>query len=384
MSQSCRNAIQRLWTDEGILFGSNAGLLRDRYLELSVKDDKHKDARERLQDMMCKAIAQTSAVYQIAYTKGLIQVHPYMREGIFKTDGRMVIGLGGENVLETGLSLQHTYGTPLIPGFALKGLAAHYCDHAWGAVDPKFKLGGIYHETIFGTSVDSGHIIFHDAWITPDSLVGSLKPDVMTPHHTEYYSNKDGAAPSDFDDPTPITFLSIAGSFHIVISCDVQNEDGEKWIELAFKILTKALEEWGIGGKTNSGYGRMVLENSNRKSDLTSSKSADPVISAPIHDGHQSKNHPPAASKKPRHNKGETIEVTKVPDPNEKRGAAYFMADDGVGGLVVLGTPPSVEIGQKAHLVINGVMEKEGLYNFAAIGARKEPTRQARHGRGRR
>ena len=60
------------------------------------------------------------------------------------------------------------------------------------------------------------------------------------------------------------------------------------------------------------------------------------------------------------------------------------MADDGIGGLVVLGTPPSVEIGQKAHLEINGVMEKEGLYNFAAIGAKREPAHQPRDRRGRR
>jgi hypothetical protein len=60
------------------------------------------------------------------------------------------------------------------------------------------------------------------------------------------------------------------------------------------------------------------------------------------------------------------------------------MADDGIGGLVVLGTAPSVEIDQKTRLEINGVMEKEGLYNFAAVGAKKEPTRQTRDQRGRR
>jgi hypothetical protein len=60
------------------------------------------------------------------------------------------------------------------------------------------------------------------------------------------------------------------------------------------------------------------------------------------------------------------------------------MADDGFGGLVVLGTPPSIGIGQKTLLEINGVMEKEGLYNFAAVGAKREPSRQPRDRRGRR
>ncbi len=93
---------------------------------------------------------------------------------------------------------------------------------------------------------------------------------------------------------------------------------------------------------------------------------------------------PQPAAKKLKYKKGDIVEVTKVADPKEKRGAAYFMADDGIGGLVVLGTPPSVEMGQKTRLEINGVMEKEGLYNFAAVGAKREPTRQARDKRGRR
>jgi len=93
---------------------------------------------------------------------------------------------------------------------------------------------------------------------------------------------------------------------------------------------------------------------------------------------------PQPAAKKLKYKKGDTLEVTKVPDPKEKRGASYFMADDGIGGLVVLGTPPSVEMGQKIRLEINGVMEKEGLYNFAAVGAKREPPRQTRDKRGRR
>lgn len=97
---------------------------------------------------------------------------------------------------------------------------------------------------------------------------------------------------------------------------------------------------------------------------------------------HEPQNQPKPASKKPKYKKGDTVEVTKVPDPNEKRGRAYFIADDGIGGLVVLGTPPSVEIGQKACLEINGVMEKENLYNFAAVGAKREPIRQSQDKRG--
>jgi len=191
--------------------------------------------------------------------------------------GRLVIGLGTESVLETGLTLHHTYGTPVIPGTALKGLASHYCDQVWGQADAKSEFGreievledgkkrkrcGKYYEILFGTTEDAGHIIFHDAWILPECVSGDTRGlvlDVMTPHHADYYmAQPESAAPTDFDDPNPVTFLSVAGDFRVAVACDATGEAGKKWAERAMQLVTEALEHWGIGGKTNSGYGRMV------------------------------------------------------------------------------------------------------------------------------
>jgi CRISPR type III-B/RAMP module RAMP protein Cmr6 len=374
---------------------ANASLLMDRYLRVAAKDKAHPAARGDLFEAMCKSLVQSETIYQAAYLRQLtslqtVSLQKPKVEGLFLTKGRMVIGLGGENVLETGLTLHHTYGTPLIPGTALKGLASHYCDQVWGERYQgqgfkkwkKGEPGGEYHKAIFGTTDDSGHIIFHEARITPETMANSLQPDVMTPHHGDYYSGE--GAPTDFDDPNPVTFLSIVGTFHIAVSCDVPGEEGQKWAKLAFDLLAEALEKWGIGGKTNAGYGRLVPANSDRVSDPTLAKMADSKIAPSGPDVQEPQSQPHPASKKPKYKKGDTVEVTKVSDPKEKRGAAYFMADDGIGGLVVLGTPPSVEIGQKARLEINGVMEKEGLYNFAAVGAKRETGRQAKDKRGRR
>jgi CRISPR-associated protein Cmr6 len=387
MSQSCRNAICKCYDRRGenySLLGTNAGLIRDKYIRLSANDAARTTARAELLEAMQLAITRLEGIYGAAFSRNKDNLPQPSAGDSFRTSSRMIIGLGGENVLETGLSLQHTYGTPLIPGSALKGLTAHYCDQVWGASDPKFKLGEEYHETIFGTTEDSGHIIFHDAWITPECLADSLKPDVMTPHHGDYYSKKEGAAPTDFGDPNPITFLSIVGSFHVAVSCDVQSEDGEKWAKLAFKMLTEALGEWGIGGKTNAGYGRLVLENLGEVDGQSSVNTTVSKTPASVPDVQKPRKQPQPAAKKLKYKKGDTVEVTKVPDPTVRRSSAYFMADDGIGGQVVLGTPPSVEMGQKVRLEINGVMEKEGLYNFAAVGAKREPTRQARDKRGRR
>ncbi|HRS85369.1 MAG TPA: type III-B CRISPR module RAMP protein Cmr6 [Methanothrix sp.] len=385
MTDACRKEISDWWNLSRT--GANASLLHDRFLQVANGDENenHPEARRKLFDAMIQSLVQSKDVYAAAYQRQESALKDLKSKGLFSTDGRMVIGLGGENVLETGLTLNHTYGTPLIPGTALKGLAAHYCNQAWGAADDRFKLGGEYHQAIFGSTEDSGHIIFYDAWITPESLVGSLQPDVITPHHGEYYS-KGLTAPTDFDDPNPVTFLSVVGTFCVAVSCDVPGPDGDEWAEKVFELLSDALREWGIGGKTNAGYGRLVKVDREREG-IPEKKEGRPsplkredpdarVKDAPIAPG--------SIKKIPKYRKGDIVEVTKVPDPNERRGAAYFRADDGLGGLVVLGTPPSVEIGQKTQLQINGVMEKEGLYNFAAIGAKKEPTHKPRDGRRRR
>lgn len=43
-----------------------------------------------------------------------------------QAQGRLLVGLGADTVLETGLTLQHVTGLPIIPGSALKGLCRSY------------------------------------------------------------------------------------------------------------------------------------------------------------------------------------------------------------------------------------------------------------------
>ncbi len=386
MADACRSVISDWWKLDRA--GDNAGLLRDRFLRISVKEsvkDKknHPQARDNLFKAMCQSLVNSQEIYIIAYQKQESAIKNLKSKGFFNTDGRMIIGLGGENVLETGLTLNHTYGTPMIPGTALKGLAAHYCHKAWGGADERFKFGGEYHRAIFGTTEYSGHIIFHDAWITPESLIGSLQPDVMTPHHGDYYSDEKGLTPpTDFDDPNPITFLSVVGTFLIAVSCDVPGSVGDEWAEKVFELLSDALREWGIGGKTNAGYGRLLKIESEKKTIPDKKEDSSASEREDFHD--KATIAPATAKKAPKYKRGNIVEVTRVPDPNERRGAAYFRADDGIGGLVVSGTPPAIEMGEKTRLEINGVMEKEGLYNFAAVGAKREASRKPKERRVRR
>ena len=250
--------------------GSHAGLILARYLQ---GHDKEHAEKRGLQKAAVAAVGNGADVYRVAFDRwksGLPDLPGVPKTATCTVDGRLVIGLGSQNVLETGLTLHHTYGVPFIPGPALKGLAAHYCDAVWGwgeGGDEKYrkdKTGERVGETyriLFGTTDDGGYLTFHDAWLVPGS--GGLELDVMTPHHGGYNmpaDPKNPAPPTDFDDPNPVSFLSVKGKFLVAVSFVGESEDAEKWAELGLDLLTSALDEWGVGGKTNAGYGRLTRD----------------------------------------------------------------------------------------------------------------------------
>jgi CRISPR-associated protein Cmr6 len=257
----------------------NPGLLLQRYLAQQATGDNHEERRRLLgaaRDAAGDSTLQT--LYKQAYER-LERSFPNAPDGTppqlftdLGTVGRMVIGLGAENVLETGLRLHHTYGLPIIPGSALKGLASHYCDHVWGqrhladggSADNKlFRREGQYHDLLFGFTreeeADAGGITFHDAWITPSTVPNCLCIDVMTPHHPDWQI-EGKKPPTDFDSPNPVSFLSVTGTFRVGVSWAglADHPQAKNWTELAFTLLKEALKEWGIGGKTSSGYGRLI------------------------------------------------------------------------------------------------------------------------------
>jgi hypothetical protein len=117
-----------------------------------------------------------------------------------------------------------------------------------------------YHRFLFGTTEEAGAIIFHDAWLCPETLCDALKLDVLTPHHPEWQLNK--VPPTDFDSPIPVPFLSVAGTFRIRVSWNGPpgHLQEQAWTSLALQLLQEALSKWGVGGKTSSGYGRLGEE----------------------------------------------------------------------------------------------------------------------------
>lgn len=178
----------------------------------------------------------------------------------------LIIGMGDQNIHETGISLQPPWGTPFIPGSAIKGILSSYAGFAggedWHKPESKEKRSGKYALEMFGGTTAEGDSIagcvdFADAWWVPGSN-SPFQTDIITPHYSSYYRQNAPRFPDGTDDPVPINIITIrpGESFLFVIR-------GEgSWRNLAVEILKKAAGAHGFGSKTRLGYGRFSYQKS--------------------------------------------------------------------------------------------------------------------------
>lgn len=208
---------------------------------------------------------------------------------------RLLIGHGNASAVDVGLTVHHTWGVPIIPGSALKGLVAHYLDATYGPAEPHKKPweqhgderaradyqgvtwhrrriergpGAVYRalfgapdaredeamrEQGFVAGAAAGVVTFHDALYVPGSLADN-KPfaaDVLTVHQKGYYDSSGQNLPNDYDSPNPVAFLTVRPKSRLLLAVSGPSE----WSELAAQLLADALKNWGVGGKTAAGYG---------------------------------------------------------------------------------------------------------------------------------
>lgn len=194
----------------------------------------------------------------------LKQVSPterHVAQFVVVADGRIALGLGHKSARETGLTLHRTWGTPLLPGDAIKAVARRAADRLFGG---EWTWGSAAHRALFGnepgTVEDSdnerGLVCFHDAWWLPDQNRSLVDLDVLTSHHPDYYGSgpdRKIPAPSDTDDPNPVSFATVGGKFLVILE-----GPSAEWVEAAKDFVLAGLDEIGIGSKTNAGYGRLT------------------------------------------------------------------------------------------------------------------------------
>lgn len=275
---------------------AHPGLLYERYVDFTYPDE----ARDWNPDK--GAVVRPDDQQRLLHHAEQIPVGPqyvgaYLRwvaalqesgavTAIVETTSRLLIGHGNEAPGEVGLTLHHTYGVPILPGSALKGLLNHYLatwggaqDERWRGVGYDLDTGrpssppGAWHGTVFGAPAIAGAeerdvrlgrrggVVFEDAWLVPDTAAEfPLCADVLTPHQGDYYRKFGGTdqqpqPPNDWTDPIPVTFLTAKTRLRFLLALDL-GDAGRPGAELAIEHLQDALERLGLGAKTRAGYGR--------------------------------------------------------------------------------------------------------------------------------
>jgi CRISPR-associated protein Cmr6 len=225
-------------------------------------------------------------------------------------DWRLITGIGGASVYETGMTLHHLYGFPYLPASSIKGLVRSWviqncfgteeeseaiafkesklmCD-LFGCAEKLKGISSYYkiRDKTYGYAEKQGAVCFCDGLpMSPPQV----EADIMNPHYPDWYKQKDFTPPTDFQMPIPIHFLTVAKNdlqgipLKFVTFLSIKNnrtlksafeEEGEQdyfskmivngslkkestLLDFVKIWLQKALTEHGIGAKTAVGYGYM-------------------------------------------------------------------------------------------------------------------------------
>jgi CRISPR-associated protein Cmr6 len=249
---------ERLLTPERLRRCKNLGLLLDKYPPQTAIDTEKKENKDGKSNWLREFTRDSHIDTRLAE-----QVYQRWRRAVTAmeaqhftatTEWRMVVGLGGETVLETDLTLHHLYGIPFIPGSALKGLTRAYVT---GEIYPSKRLEDDNAEVqrIFGTQDKAGSVIFFDA-LPVDGRI-EIDLDIMNVHYPKYYGEK--RPPTNTENPIPVTFLTVTDTtFLFALAPRRSNKDTED-VARVMGWLQDALQKYGVGGKTSAGYGYFVL-----------------------------------------------------------------------------------------------------------------------------
>lgn len=243
MTQLCRNSVLDILNR--FPMDAHAGLLLAKGMTCEPEGKQKQEHIEKI------ARLNESDIYIEAFNRWKVTTSSFAHTEKALV-GRLYIGVTRDNALETGITVSHTYGMPMIPGSAVKGLCRASASAWLKNKEASAYLFGNEPEETDEAKMEVGGLIFHDAWWIPEEGKKPFVPEVITVHHQEYYGGEGKQPATDFDSPVPAPQIATQGSFYFVI------EGEPAWTKLAIRLLEKGLSERGIGSKTSSGYGFFV------------------------------------------------------------------------------------------------------------------------------
>lgn len=271
LSASRRPALQAMTVSPS----THAGLWLDKFLEFQSKvPERNGDDPDYVKEARASLMKNVADTIKIPVGYGALAEHRVSRIDdapasavrelrFYQTTGRMIVGLGEFSASEVGIQLERTWGTPVVPGSALKGLTASVAhqytdDDAWNrGATPDDKKGESHH-ALFGATDSGGKVTFHDAWWIPKANKElPFAADIMTVHHPSYYTDATNIpAPDGTESPNPVSFMSVTPGTVFAIALEASADD-KAWLDAAWDLLEYGLKNLGVGAKTSSGYGRL-------------------------------------------------------------------------------------------------------------------------------
>lgn len=177
-------------------------------------------------------------------------------DGTFKLKTKLLLGSGLPSLIDVGIHLSRNYGIPVVPATSIKGAFAHYLLEK---MEEDKTITKELYKKIFGTDLNNakenqrGLVIFLDALPQGDLR---LEIDLINNHFQPYYMGQD-FPPNDWYNPVPVQYFVVgASTYRFTILLDKENdftEEEKNRIKTEFKNMLKL---YGIGAKTNYGYGR--------------------------------------------------------------------------------------------------------------------------------
>ncbi len=185
--------------------------------------------------------------------------------------GNLIVNQAGGILENAGLCLHSHFGTPYIPGSAVKGVARHAAWVEWNEEKDETKKKEIAEKIahVFGyptgdkeldkylvaqgwkDKASSGSICFMSA--IPNTVV-KLVVDIVNCHHPDYYAGKVDTA-YDNESPNPQVFPAVVKGVKFRFTLFPIKGRGEKYLEMAKGWLIEAITTSGVGAKTAAGYG---------------------------------------------------------------------------------------------------------------------------------
>jgi CRISPR-associated protein Cmr6 len=173
---------------------------------------------------------------------------------------------GADGEFKLGMHFDYTYGLPVIYGSSVKGVLKSYFKECYtGDKDVDCLIADIFENQSYKNNDKAKQSKYWNAFfdaiiIEANSKNRIIDEDIIAPHG-DYAEANTFVIPNQLVNPVPIKFLKISSGvklrFRFKLSPIMREGNVIMGVDEILKNFIEILETFGIGAKTNVGYGQL-------------------------------------------------------------------------------------------------------------------------------